>query len=274
MLRIVTILYLSLLMLGCSGSGKSKTLTVATTTSTQDSGLLGVIVPMFTAETGIDVKILAVGSGQAIELGRRGDADVLLTHAPTAELKFLSEGFADQRLSVMHNDFVLVGAKSDSAHVRETLSINEAFRRIAQQNSLFISRGDESGTHQKEREIWDQANHEPKGEWYVRSGTGMAAALRMASEKQAYTLSDRSTFLFQREKLDLAILFEGDHQLQNPYSVMVVSAQKHPNINHVAATQFAQFLRSPEIQREISNYGVQQFGQPLFFVSDPSITSD
>ncbi len=262
---------IALLMAGCSQSPEtSKTLTLATTTSTRDSGLLDVLAPMFETETGIQVKVIAVGSGQALELGRRGDADIVLTHAPHAEEQFMDEGHGDQRLPVMHNDFVLVGPPTDPADVGDQTNITEAFRRIAQNESPFISRGDESGTHMKEKRIWTRGQIDPQGEWYVRAGAGMAEALRMASEKRAYTLSDRGTFLTQRDRLDLNILFESDPLLHNPYAVIVVSSEKHPDVNHQAASRFAEFLLSPKVQTVIGEFGVERFGQPLFFSRLPS----
>ena len=229
---------------------------------------------MFEAETGIEVKVIAVGSGQALELGRRGDADILLTHAPHAEEQFMDEGHGDQRLPVMHNNFVLVGPPTDPADLGDQTKITEAFRRIAQNESPFISRGDESGTHMKEKMIWSSGQIDPQGEWYVRAGAGMAEALRMASEKRAYTLSDRGTFLTQRDRLDLVILFESEPLLHNPYAVIVVSSAKHPHVNHQAASRFAEFLLSPKVQTVICEFGAERFGQPLFFSRTPSGPSD
>ncbi len=223
------------------------------------------LVPLFETETGIEVKVVAVGSGQALELGRRGDADVLLTHAPDAEQQFMEEGHGTERHAVMHNDFVLVGPQSDPADVGNQTAITEAFRRIAENQSPFISRGDESGTHMKEKKIWKEGGIVPHGEWYLRAGAGMAAALRMAAEKHAYTLSDRGTFLAQQESLDLTILCEGDPLLQNPYAVIVVSTEKHPGVNQQAVRRFAEFLLSPAIQAIIGEFGIARFGQPLFF---------
>jgi tungstate transport system substrate-binding protein len=255
-----------LLLAGCSKThDQVETLTLATTTSTRDSGLLDALVPMFAKETGIEVKVVAVGSGQALELGRRGDADVLLTHAPEAEEQFMAEGHGEERRAVMHNDFVLVGPQADRAQIKDQTSIREAFRRIAQSQSPFISRGDESGTHMKELQIWKQAALDPERQWYVQAGAGMAEALRMASEKRAYTLADRGTFLAQRHRLDLTILSAGDPLLRNPYAVIVVRSEKHPNVNQRAAGRFSEFLLSPKVQRVIGQFGVEPFGQPLFF---------
>ena len=256
----------AVVIVGCSSAKEeTRTLTLATTTSTRDSGLLDVLIPMFERETGLSVKVVAVGSGQAIELGRRGDADVLLTHAPDAEELFMAAGYGEQRRGVMHNDFVLVGPQMDPASVKGQTSIKKAFGRIAQSGSPFVSRGDESGTHMKERKVWKQAGIDPQRSQYVQSGMGMAEVLRMASEKRAYTLTDRSTFLAQGGKLDLAILSDGDPLLRNPYSVIVVSSEKHPSVNADAARRFSDFLLSAEVQRVIGEFGVELFQQPLFF---------
>ena len=260
---------------GCEPAhDQTQTLTLATTTSTRDSGLLKVLVPMFEKETGIEVKVVAVGSGQALELGRRGDADVLLAHAPDAEKQFMAEGYGEQRRGVMHNDFVLVGPQTDPAGIKNQSSITKAFQRIARSKSPFISRGDESGTHMKEKKIWKEASLDPAGKWYVRAGAGMAQALRIASEKRAYTLADRGTFLSQRDRLDLTIHSQGDPLLRNPYAVIVVSSAKHPGLNHQAASRFSEFLLSPKVQRIIAKFGVERFGQPLFFPRRPSGPSD
>ena len=256
---------ISLLIVGCSKpQDEERTLTLATTTSTQDSGLLDVLVPTFEKDTGIKVKVVAVGSGQALELGRRGDADVLLTHAPDAEQQFVAEGYAEQRTPVMHNDFVLVGPKGDPAGVSGERVIVEVFRQISRTESPFVSRGDESGTHIKEKQVWERADTQAKGEWYIRAGAGMAAALRMASEKGAYTLSDRSTFLAQRNGLQLEVLSQADPLLRNPYAVIVVSSHKHPHVRHEAAHRFAEFLVLPKTQKTISEFGVEKYGEPLF----------
>jgi tungstate transport system substrate-binding protein len=258
----------ALLLIFVCGCGKSDTvasLTLATTTSTQDSGLLDVLMPLFEEQTRIKVKVIAVGSGQALELGRRGDADVLLTHAPAAEVKFMSEDFGSERHSVMHNDFVLVGPKYDPAKVRGQRSVTEAVRIIVKQDCRFVSRSDESGTHQKEREIWKEAGADPKGAWYIKAGSGMAQALRMASEKEAYTLSDRATFLVLQREVDLVALVQGDSLLMNRYSVILVNPKRHSHVHHTAARQFVQFLLSEEAQDKIANYGKEKYGEPLFF---------
>ena len=253
---------------GCSGSKKqTESVTLATTTSTRDSGLLDVLVPMFRVQTGIEVKVVAVGSGQALGLGRRGDADVLLTHSPEDEDEFMAKGHGEARRTVMFNDFLLVGPKTDPAKVGGESSITEAFRRIALCRAAFVSRGDESGTHRMERRIWRRAGENPRGDWYIEAGAGMAEVLRMASQKGAYTLADRGTYLTQRRNLDLAVAVEKDPLLLNRYSVIVVSPAKHPHVKHEAARRFAEFLVSPGTQATIAEFGVADYGGPLFYPS-------
>lgn len=255
-----------MLAVGCrQTAGPGRALTLATTTSVQDSGLLDVLIPKFREKTGIEVHVVAVGSGQALELGRRGDADVLLTHAPAAEQKFMGEGWGQDRRPVMHNDFILVGPNSDPAMVHGQMTISESFARIAQQEAPFVSRGDESGTHQKEQDVWKWAGREPHGDWYMCAGAGMAEVLRMAQEKQAYTLADRGTFVALRKGLDLMVLSEGDPNLKNDYAVIVTSMKKHPHVNAEAARKFADFLTDPTTKKLIAEFGVETFGQPLFF---------
>jgi tungstate transport system substrate-binding protein len=254
---------------GCPSRPAAPTLTLATTTSTQDSGLLDVLVPRFREQTGIEVKVVAVGTGQALQLGRRGDADVLLVHDPAAEEKFVADGFGTDRRPVMYNDFVLVGPPADPAGIRGGKSAAETFARIARHQATFVSRGDESGTHQKEREVWRRAGVEPRGDWYVRAGAGMGTVLRLASEKRAYTLSDRGTFLALRQGPGLAVLSEGDPLLVNPYHVILVNPEKHPHVHHDAARRFADFLLAPPTQQLIADFGTDRYGQPLFFAGEP-----
>jgi tungstate transport system substrate-binding protein len=259
-----------LTLFGCSApSAPRESITLATTTSTQDTGLLDMLVPMFEKQSGIEVKVVAVGTGQALQLGRRGDADVLMVHDPASEEKFMEDGCGESRHELMYNDFILVGPKDDPAMIRGEKSVVEAFARIARQRSLYVSRGDESGTHMKEKRIWREAKIEPQGEWYVSAGAGMGYVLRMASEKRAYTLSDRGTYLSQREHLDLDILVEGDKRLLNRYSVIVVNPKKHPHPHYEAARKFADFLLSAEGQKAIADFGKDRYGQALFFVRKP-----
>jgi tungstate transport system substrate-binding protein len=255
----------TLLACGCSKEvSRTKVIKLATTTSVQDSGLLEVLLPRFREQTEIEVQVIAVGSGQAIELGRRGDADVLITHSPAAEQKFVDDGFCKDRRPVMYNDFVLLGPANDPVGVTATTSIESAFKKLTEASQPFLSRGDDSGTHIKELAIWKQAGIVPEGKWYLKGGVGMAQALRMSSEKQAYTLSDRGTYLALKHELDLAILSEGDDILRNDYSVMVVSGGKEPSENTTEATRFADFLTASETQQTIAQFGVEKFGEPLF----------
>jgi tungstate transport system substrate-binding protein len=245
-------------------SPAANSLTLATTTSTQDSGLLEVLLPPFEKQYDVKLKVLAVGTGQALELGRRGDADVLMVHAPEQEEAFVKEGHGLERQPFMYNDFVLVGPAADPAHIRGMRYAADAFRAIAASNYLFASRGDESGTHSREKQIWREAKIEPSGDWYLSCGAGMAATLRIASEKRAYTLADRSTYLAWQSKLDLALLVEGDPLLRNIYSVIVVSPKLHPDTNIDMARKFAAYLFSDKARSIISTFGTDKFGQPLF----------
>lgn len=241
---------------------------LATTTSTQDSGLLDVILPDFTDKTGIGVDVVAVGTGQAMELGARGDADVLLVHARAREDEFVANGDAPERRDVMYNDFVIVGPASDPAGVKGLDSAAEAFKTISASESPFISRGDDSGTHTKEKAVWKAAEIEPAGDWYQSAGQGMGAVLTMAGEQEAYTLSDRATYLARKgEGLDLEILVEGDKVLFNPYGVLPVNPDKHPAVNFEGAMAFVEWITSPETQAMIGEFGVDTFGQPLFIPS-------
>jgi tungstate transport system substrate-binding protein len=253
------------IMVGCrSSEAPTRTLTLATTTSTQDSGLLDVLLPLFRQRTGVEVKVVAVGSGQALQLGRRGDTDVILAHSPEAEEHFMAEGHGEGRRAVMHNDFVLVGPASDPAALKGKKTTAEALTAIAVGRTPFVSRGDDSGTHQKEQQVWKAAGVEPGGDWYVEAGAGMAQVLRMASERRAYTLSDRATYLAQKGLLDLAVIVEGDPLLVNRYHVIVVSPEKHPGVRVVEARKFADFLNSEVARAAISRFGIDRYGEPLF----------
>jgi len=238
---------------------------LATTTSTRDSGLLDVLVPDFEQKTDYIVKTIAVGTGQALEMGEKGDADLLFVHAPLAEKEFMDGGYGSERYLVMHNDFVIVGPKNDPARIKDALSAVEALGQIELAGSPFISRGDDSGTNKKELALWKAAGITPEGVWYKESGQGMAATLKIASELQAITLTDRATYLFNLDILDLAILFEGDPVLLNVYHVIIVNADKWPNVNEAGARAFAEYLTTPEVQNMIGEYGVEEFGQALFF---------
>jgi len=261
-------LLLAAILLSCVVSAgrlqAGETLTLASTTSTLDSGLFEVLIPPFEKKFACTVKVIAVGTGQALRLARDGNADVLLIHDRPAEEKFVADGFAVERLDVMHNDFVIVGPKNDPAGIRR-LQAAAAFRRIATRGAFFISRGDDSGTHKKELRLWQAAAIRPEGEWYLESGSGMEASLRIANEKIAYCLVDRATWLAHQKEVDaLEVLAEGDPQLFNPYSVIVVSPVKFPWLHAKLANHFAEFIRSAEGQAIIASFGKEKFGSALF----------
>ena len=249
---------------GAAPLSAQPSLILATTTSTQDSGLLDDLLPRFEAATGIRVKTIAVGSGEALAMGRRGDADVLLVHSRAAEVDFMAQRFGSLRLDVMCNDFVLVGPPADPAGIRG-LPAADALKRVADRGALFVSRDDRSGTHARELGLWKQAGIDPTGKpWYVATGQGMGETARVASEKRACTLADRGTFLALRRSLDLAILVEGGEELRNSYRVIVVSPAKHPKTRAKEARRFAEWLVTPEAQKAIGAFGRQKYGQPLF----------
>jgi tungstate transport system substrate-binding protein len=243
-----------------------KTIILATTTSTQDSGLLDVLLPIFEKKAGYFVKTIAVGSGQAMAMGQKGEADVLLVHSPEAEKKFISEGYGINRRLIMHNDFIILGPSEDPAKVKGTKSSSEVFKKIASTKTLFMSRGDNSGTHAKENAIWKVAGINPEGEkWYQQTGLGMGQTLNVAAEKKGYTLADRGTYLALKKNLGLDILVEGDAILLNIYHVIEVNPAKWPKVNVAGGKAFADFMVSKEVQNIIKTFGVDKFGSPLFF---------
>ncbi|GLH75002.1 tungsten ABC transporter substrate-binding protein [Geothrix limicola] len=238
---------------------------LATTTSTQDSGLLDDLLPLFEKQSGYAVKTIAVGSGQAIAMGRRGEADVLLVHSPEAEEALLADGAGIRRRIVMHNDFVLLGPPGDPAGVSKRGAL-EGFQRIAKTRSLFLSRGDHSGTHAQELKLWKAAGITAEGQpWYQETGQGMGQTLAVASEKKAYTLSDRGTYLAMRRNISLIILHEGDPTLRNVYHVIEVNPMRFPKVNGAGARAFADFLVSKVVQKRIKEFGIGLYGSPLFF---------
>jgi tungstate transport system substrate-binding protein len=239
-------------------------LILATTTSTADSGLLSYLLPGFEARYNCKVDVIAVGTGQAIKTGESGDCDVILVHARAAEDQFVADGYGINRLDVMYNDFVIVGPENDPAGIAGLTDAVEALRRIAAAEARFVSRGDDSGTHKKEISLWQKAELAPSGAWYISAGQGMGPVLHMASEQLAYTLTDRATYLAQRDRLDLAIVVEGDRLLFNPYGVIAVNPEKHPHVNSELAAKFLSWLTSLETQEMIAGFGVAEFGQPLF----------
>lgn len=249
----------------CSVQAASQVVILATTTSTQDSGLLDVVVPLFEKQTGYVVKTISIGTGQALALGGRGEADVVLVHAPEAEKKYVAEGTLMNRRLVMHNDFVVVGPKEDPAQIRSVKKASDALRRIAEKRETFVSRGDNSGTHQLEKRLWKEAGRDPIGHWYLESGQGMGQTLGIAAEKRAYALTDRGTFLALKKRLALDILVERDPSLVNIYSVMEVSSARFPKVNAAGGQAFAEFMVSPAAQEVIKSFGVEKFGEPLFY---------
>lgn len=264
MRRAVLALVALLALAGCAaGPPAERSLILATTTSTQDSGLLDELLPAFTADTGWQVRTVAVGSGQAIELGRRGEADALLVHSPAAEEEFVAEGTAGQRRLVMHNDFVLLGPAADPAGIRGVTAV-EAVSRIAAAQAVFVSRGDDSGTNAKEDGLWSAAAVTPGGEWYQQTGQGMGETLRVASELGGYTLSDRATYLAQRDTLGLEVLGEGDPGLLNVYHVIEMTTRAGDRVQPDGAAAFAGWIVSAPAQEIIGGFGTAEFGQPLF----------
>jgi len=239
-------------------------LRLATTTSTENTGLLSVLNPPFEKMMGITIDVIPVGTGKALKMGATGDVDVVLVHARTAEDKFLQEGHGVNRRDVMYNDFVIVGPKSDPAGIKGATDPKEAFKRIAERQAAFISRGDDSGTHQKELELWGKIPLQPKGAWYSEAGQGMGAVLNMANEKQAYTLSDRATYLAFSGKTTLEVLCEGDPHLLNHYGIIAVNPARVPHANYVYAMAYIGWVTSVEGQKIIREFGKDTFGRPLF----------
>jgi tungstate transport system substrate-binding protein len=242
----------------------AKEIILATTTSTQDSGLLDVLVPDFQQKTGYTVKTVAVGTGEALKMGEQCNADVLLVHALASEKTFMEGGSGKDRMLVMHNDFVIVGPTDDPAGVKGTATTVEALRKIADCQAVFVSRGDDSGTHKMELNLWKKAELTPEGEWYQESGQGMGATLRIASEKEGYTLTDRATYLANKDTLGLDVLLEGDPTLLNVYHVITVNPDKCTKANFEGALAFANYLITPEVQAMIGEFGVDKYGQQLF----------
>lgn len=247
-----------------AGEAASKSVILSTTTSTQDSGLLDVLVPLFEKKNGTRVKSISVGTGQALALAAKGEADVALVHAPSLEKKYVAEGKLTNRRLVMYNDFIILGPANDPAKIKSTKSSAEAMKRVAASASRFVSRGDNSGTHNLEKSLWKNAGIQPKGEWYIESGQGMGATLGIANDRNAYTISDRATYLAFRKRVTLAVLLESDKPLLNIYSVMEVNPANGPRINTVGGKAFADFMVAPETQAVIKTFGVEKFGQPLF----------
>jgi len=266
-LRTVRVLFAALAacLLLTSVASAEERLKMSTTTSTENSGLLRVLLPPFEAQAGCKVDVIAVGTGKALKLGQAGDVDVVLVHARKLEDKFVAEGYGVDRKDVMYNDFVIIGPDADPAGVRGVKSAAEALEKIAAAQAPFISRGDESGTHQKEKELWQQAGVGPSGAWYAEAGQGMGEVIVMATQKRAYTLADRGTYnAFKKEKTDLKIVFEGEKGLFNPYGVIAVNPKKHPHANYDLAMKFIDYITGPQGQKIIADYTVD--GDPIFFI--------
>jgi len=244
---------------------REKEIILSTTTSTYDSGLLDELIPVFEKKYKISVKPIAVGTGEALGMGERGEVDVVLVHARSAEDKFLEEGYGVNRKDVMHNDFVIIGPEEDPAEIKGNENVTEAFKKMSEKQMLFLSRGDYSGTHKKEIKIWEEAGIEPKGYWYLEAGQGMAGTIMIANEKNAYTLTDRGTYLSLQKNIQLKILFEGDPLLLNSYGIIAVNPNKYSHVNYECAIKFIDFITSKEGQEIIKNFGIDKYGQPLFF---------
>jgi tungstate transport system substrate-binding protein len=276
--QLVSILlaFMLVIVTGCSDSSTKEAskkeekadLILATTTSTQDSGLLDVLRPVFEEQHNYNLKIIAVGTGQALEMGTRGEADVLLVHAPSAEEELVDSGDAINRQKVMYNDFILVGPVEDPAEVKG-LPVPEAFKKITDAKAAFVSRGDDSGTHKKELELWKKTALDPDalGEAYIEAGQGMGATLQIAAEKKGYTLTDRATFLAQKKNMpETEVLVEGDESLLNIYHVMQVNNEKHDKVNAEGAKAFVEFMMAEDTKKVIKEFGVNEYGEPLFFL--------
>ncbi len=249
---------------GCTNSRK---LIIASTTSTQDSGLFDVLIPAFEKNSGYNVKVIAIGTGEAIEYGKRGEADIILVHSKIDEDKFMQEGFGLIKKDVMYNEFIIVGPKEDPAKIKGMKEAVDAFLSIAKSESIFVSRGDGSGTNKKELLIWEKVGFKPSGDNYIETGQGMAETLKIADEKQGYTITDNATWYSLKENLDLDELLSGDEILFNPYSVIAVNPKKHPNLNlnYKGAVEFINWITSKEGQEIIKNFGLSQYERPLFY---------
>ena len=262
MYRIKFVLLLSALI-GVMGGANADVLRLGTTTTTEDSGLLDWLIPAYEKKSGDKVRVTIGGTGQVLKFGRNGDVDAILSHSKSDEEKFIADGYSVARLEVMYNDFVIVGPADDPAKIRGLSDPKLAMRKILDGKFLFVSRADESGTHRAEQKIWNDANLQPQGNWYLRAGAGMAEVLRIAHERSAYTLTDRGTFVKHKKSLDLELLVTGEPKIPNQYAAMAISAKKYPNTNIVSAQRFVTWIVSPEGQAHIANFRVD--GQQIFF---------
>jgi tungstate transport system substrate-binding protein len=264
MFRVIFFCFISLLVGFTADAIAQERLRLATTTSTDSSGLLAVLLPPFEVEHGCVVDIIAVGTGKALKLGETGDVDVVLVHAREKEDAFVATGFGVKRRDVMYNDFVLLGPKENPAEIPDKLDIASAMELIAGSQSIFVSRGDDSGTHSRERQLWQAAEISPDGEWYLEAGRGMAEVLIMADERRAYTLSDRGTYLAFKNKLELKVILSGDPRLFNPYGVILVNPERHPHTAYRLGESFVEYLVSPEARKIIQSF--RKNGEQLFYV--------
>ena len=262
MKKITIVVFLAALF-SLSSVNAEEILRMSTTTSTESSGLLAVLNPPFEKKNKVKVDVIAVGSGKALKLGENGDVDIMFVHAPKAEEEFVAAGFGVDRTAVMHNDFVIVGPKSDPDGIKSAANVEDALKKISIGKTAFISRGDDSGTHKKELELWKKIGVAPAGEWYVSAGQGMGAVLRMADDKQAYTLSDRGTFIAYQDKTQLAVLSEGGNALLNPYHIIAVNPKGHAHINYEMAKKYITYVTGSEGQTIIANF--KKDGQQLFY---------
>lgn len=266
MKRLFSLLLISFLL--TSTANAEQLLKLSTTTSTDNTGLLSVLNKAFTAATDIKVAVIAVGTGQALKLGANGDIDVALVHAPQAELEYVKEGYFIDRRYVMYNDFVMVGPAADPAGIASANNISEAMQKIAQSGSRFVSRGDDSGTHKKELELWQAANISPAGSWYVQAGQGMGAVLKIADEMSGYALTDRGTQIAYQDKMQLKLLFEGGSMLSNPYHIMAVNPEQHPHVQSALIKQYMDFVTGEAGKQLIESFTINN--QQLFFTTTPA----
>jgi tungstate transport system substrate-binding protein len=260
---IVILIGIAMVSALAAGVNAETRLRMSTTTSTRNSGLLKVLLPPFEKANNCKVDVIAVGTGKALKLGARGDVDVVFVHARKAEDKFVADGYGVDRKDVMHNDFIIIGPKSDPDGLKKAKTAVEAFKLLARGKAEFISRGDDSGTNKKEKQLWKAAGITPKGKWYVEAGQGMGAVLMMAFNKKAYTLTDRGTYIAYEDKIDLVILFEGDKAMYNPYGIMAVNPKKFPKVNFALARKFIDYVTGPEGRKIIAGYKLK--GKQLFF---------
>jgi tungstate transport system substrate-binding protein len=262
--QLLTVLLLNVLLIAVHPPIWAKdVLRMSTTTSTENSGLLAVLNPVFQEKYDARIDVIAVGTGKALRIGSNGDVDVVFVHAPAAEIKYVEQGDFIDRSAVMHNDFVIVGPKHDPANIASATIVEGALTKIATAQTPFISRGDDSGTDKKEKQLWKQAGIEPKGDWYASAGQGMGAVLRIADDKQGYTLTDRGTQIAYSDNMTLKVLFEGDSALFNPYHVMAVNPKKHQNANYDLAKKYIEFMVSKQGQKIIADY--KKAGLQLFY---------